>query len=99
MRKLAIEQPNHVWCANVTYLPMRRGFLDLVAIMDGASGKVLVRRLSNTMDAYFCVAALGEALARFGEPEVWKASLQALPSPACCVTPACASEWVAEADG
>lgn len=71
LRKLAIEQPNHVWCADVTYIPMRRGFLYLVAIMDWASRKVLAWRLSNTMDAGFCVAALEDALARFGKPEIF----------------------------
>ena len=51
LSKLAIERPNHVWCADVTYIPMRRGFLYLVAIMDWATRKVLAWRLSNTMDA------------------------------------------------
>ena len=55
-----------VRCADVTYIPMRRGFLYLVAVMDWATRKVLAWRLSNTMDAGFCVAALEEALARFG---------------------------------
>ena len=71
LRKLAIERPNHVWCADVTYIPMRRGFLYLVAIMDWATRKVLAWRLSNTMDAGFCVTALEEALARFGRPEIF----------------------------
>jgi len=71
LRKLAIERPNHVWCADVTYIPMRRGFLYLVAIMDRATRKVLAWRLSNTMDAGFCVAALEEALARYGKPEIF----------------------------
>ena len=71
LRKLAIERPNHVWCADVTYIPMRKGFLYLVAVMDWASRKVLAWRLSNTMDAGFCVAALEEALARFGKPEIF----------------------------
>ena len=71
LRKLTIERPNHVWCADVTYIPMRRGFLYLVAIMDWATRKVLVWRLSNTMDAGFCVAALEEALARYGRPEIF----------------------------
>jgi putative transposase len=71
LRKLAIERPNHVWCADVTYIPMRKGFLYLVAVMDWASRKVLAWRLSNTMDAGFCVAALEEALARFGRPEIF----------------------------
>ncbi len=71
MRDLEITRPNHVWCADVTYLPMRRGFLYLVAIMDWASRKVLAWRLSNTMDAGFCVEALEDALARFGKSEIF----------------------------
>ena len=71
LRHLTIERPNQVWCADVTYIPMRRGFLYLVAIMDWFSRKVLAWRLSNTMDADFCVAALEEAIARFGSPEIF----------------------------
>jgi putative transposase len=71
LRDLAIERPNQVWCADVTYIPMRRGFLYLVAIMDWASRKVLTWRLSNTMDAEFCVAALEEALTRYGSPAIF----------------------------
>lgn len=71
LRKLMIDRPNQVWCADVTYIPMRRGFLYLVAVMDWATRKVLAWRLSNTMDASFCVAALEEALARFGRPEIF----------------------------
>src|SRR6266481_4232583 len=55
LRHLTIDRPNQVWCADVTYIPMRRGFLYLVAIMDWFSRKVLAWRLSNTMDADFCV--------------------------------------------
>jgi putative transposase len=73
LRNLAIDRPNQVWCADVTYsyIPMRRGFLYLVAIMDWATRKVLSWRLSNTMDAGFCVEALEEALARYGKPEIF----------------------------
>jgi putative transposase len=71
LRHLAIERPNQVWCADVTYIPMRRGFLYLVAIMDWASRKVLAWRLSNTMEADFCVAALEEAIARYGRPDIF----------------------------
>ena len=71
LRDLEITRPNHVWCADITYIPMRRGFLYLVVIMDWASRKVLAWRLSNTMDAEFCVAALKEALTRFGKPEIF----------------------------
>ena len=68
LRGLVIERPNQVWCADITYIPIGRGFLYLVAIMDWASRAVLAWRLSNTMDVSFCVAALEEALARFGRP-------------------------------
>lgn len=71
LRGLAIERPNQVWCADVTYIPMRRGFLYLVAIMDWATRRVLSWRLSNTADASFCVEALQEALSRFGAPEIF----------------------------
>ena len=71
LRGLTINKPNQVWCADITYIPMRRGFLYLVAVMDWASRKVLSWRLSNTMDADFCVAALEEALARYGKPEIF----------------------------
>jgi putative transposase len=71
LRHLTIEAPNQVWCADVTYIPMRRGFLYLVAVMDWASRKVLAWRLSNTMDAEFCIAAVEEALARYGPPEIF----------------------------
>jgi len=70
LRGLAIERPNQVWCADITYIPMRKGFVYLVAIMDWHSRKVLSWRLSNTLDADFCVRALREALARFGAPEI-----------------------------
>lgn len=103
LRDLAIERPNHVWCADVTYIPMRRGFLYLVAIMDWATRKVLAWRLSNTMDAGFCVAALEEALTRFGKPEILipikAASLHLRPSPAYCATPKSASAWMAGGGG
>nr|WP_248306178.1 IS3 family transposase [Devosia oryzisoli] len=71
LRHLAIERPDQVWCADVTYIPMRRGFLYLVAIMDWFSRRVLAWRLSNTMDVDFCVAALEEAIARHGKPDIF----------------------------
>jgi len=60
-----------VWCADITYIPMRRGFLYLVAVMDWATRKVLAWRVSNTMDVEFCITALEEALAGFGRPEIF----------------------------
>jgi putative transposase len=71
LKGLEITRPNHVWCADITYIPMRRGFLYLVAIMDWATRKVLAWRLSNTMEADFCIEALQEAMARHGKPEIF----------------------------
>lgn len=71
LKGLTIDRPNQVWCADITYIPMRCGFLYLVAIMDWATRHVLSWRLSNTMDAGFCVEALKEALARYGAPEIF----------------------------
>ena len=71
LRGLSIVRPNQVWCADITYIPMRKGFLYLVAIMDWHSKKVLSWKLSNTMDADFCVAALEEALAKHGKPGIF----------------------------
>jgi putative transposase len=71
LRNAVIDRPNQVWCADITYIPMRRGFLYLVAIMDWHSRKVLSWRLSNSMDADFCVEALKEALAKYGKPEIF----------------------------
>ena len=62
LRKMVIDRPNQVWCADITYIPMQRGFLYLVAIMDWYSRKVLAWLLSHSMDAEFCVKALKEAL-------------------------------------
>jgi putative transposase len=71
LRDRVIDRPNQVWCADLTYIPMRRGFLYLVAIMDWMSRKVLAWRVSNTMDVEFCLEALEEALDRFGPPEIF----------------------------
>jgi putative transposase len=71
LRGLSIDRPNQVWCADITYIPIGRGFLYLVAIMDWCSRTVLAWQLSNTMDASFCVTALEQALARFGKPEIF----------------------------
>jgi putative transposase len=71
LRNLEINQPNQVWCADITYIPVQRGFLYLVAIMDWASRHVLAWRLSNTMDASFCIEALNEALSNYPKPEIF----------------------------
>jgi putative transposase len=71
LRDLTIGRPNQVWAADITYIPIGRGFLYLVAVIDWSSRAVLSWRLSNTMDASFCVAALEDALARYGKPEIF----------------------------
>ncbi len=65
---LRVDRPNQVWCADITYLLVRSGFL--VSIMDWFTRKVLAWRISNTLDADFCVEALNEAVHRFGSPEI-----------------------------
>jgi putative transposase len=71
LKGLEIDRPNQVYCADITYIPMARGFVYLVAIMDWHSRKVLSWRLSNTMDSDFCVDALQEAIGRYGAPEIF----------------------------
>lgn len=71
LRGKVIDSPNQVWCSDITYIPMRRGFLYLVAIMDWYSRKVLAWRLSNSLDTRFCVEALEEALEKYGEPNIF----------------------------
>jgi putative transposase len=70
LRGVTIERPNHVWSTDITYIPMRGGFLYLVAVMAWFSRFVLSWELSNTMETGFCLAAL-EAAFRFGQPEIW----------------------------
>jgi putative transposase len=70
LREKDITRAGEVWCADVTYLPMARGFCYLVAVMDWASRRVLSFRVSNTLDASFCTQALQEALGRYDAPEI-----------------------------
>ncbi len=70
LRDLTIDRPNQVCCADIIFIPVRHGFLYLVAIMDWSTRKVLSWRLSNTMHASFCVDALDEAIRRHGPPEI-----------------------------
>jgi putative transposase len=70
-RDLAIERPNKVWCSDITYIPMRKGFAYLVVIMDWHSRAILGRRLSNTLDTSFCLGALRDAAKTAGtRPEI-----------------------------
>ncbi len=71
LRDMTVDRANQVWAADITYIPMARGFLYLVAIIDWASRAVLAWRLSNSLDVSFCLDALDEALARFGKPEIF----------------------------
>lgn len=71
LRGLAITEANAVWCSDITYIPMHKGFCYLVAIMDWASRKVLAWRLSNTLDTSFCTEALEEALSLYGTPQIF----------------------------
>ena len=70
LRGVEILRPNHVWSTDITYIPMRGGFLYLVAVMDWFSRFVLSWELSNTLETSFCLAALDAAF-RFGQPEIW----------------------------
>jgi putative transposase len=76
---LSIERVNQVWCSDVTYIPMAKGFLYLVVIMDWVSRAVLAWRRSNTLGAEFCVEALEEALSQYSRPEIFNTD-QSLPS-------------------
>jgi putative transposase len=71
LRHLSIDRVNQVWAADITYIPMARGFGYLIAIIDWASRRVLAWRLSNTLDSAFCVEALHEALAMGERPEIF----------------------------
>lgn len=71
LKGLNINRPDMVWATDITYIPLRRGFMYLVAVMDWHSRKVLSWRISNTLDSDFCVSALEEAIARYGSPEIF----------------------------
>jgi putative transposase len=71
LKDLTIERPNHVWASDLTYIPMKKGFVYLVAIMDWATRRVLSHRISISMTPDFCVDALEEAIARYGAPEIF----------------------------
>lgn len=71
LKGLRIDRPNQVWACDITYLPMAHGFVYLMAILDWYARKVLAWRLSNTLDVEFCIAALDEALQKFGAPDIF----------------------------
>jgi len=71
LRDLVIDRPNQVWCADITYNPLAKGFVYLVAVMDWFSRRVLAWRLSIGLDMAFCVEALQDALDRYGQPDIF----------------------------
>jgi len=71
LRQPTITRPNHVWAAEITYIPMRRGFVYLCAILDWASRRVLASRLSNTLTTDFCLDAVQEVITKYGCPEIF----------------------------
>jgi putative transposase len=71
LRSLTIDRPNHVWAIDITYIPMARGFVYLAAVMDWFTRRILAWRLSNTMEASFCIDAVEEALATYGSPQIF----------------------------
>ncbi len=71
LKDLTIDHPNQIWCADITYIPLAKGFGYLVAIMDWHSRKVLSWRFSNTMDYLFCVEVLEEAFCKYGKPDIF----------------------------
>lgn len=70
LRNVTIDGPNQVWAMNITYLPMKRCFLYLAAVIDWHSRKILSFRLSNTMHTDFCIEAVNEAIQKYGTPEI-----------------------------
>ena len=104
LRGLRVDRPNQVWCPDITYLPMRRGFLYLVAIMDWHTRKVLSWRISNTLEADFCVEALNEAIYKFGPPEIMNTDSHMMVTSSRpslgrigCGVPGCGSRWMGKA--
>ncbi len=71
LRRLVVDRPNQVWASDVTYIPMARGFVYLVAVIDWFTRKILSWRLSNSLTADICVDALEEAIQQFGRPEIF----------------------------
>jgi putative transposase len=103
LSEVVIERPNQVWAADITYLPMAKGFVYLVAILDLYSRKVVAWRTNNTLTSDFCVEALQEALVRFGRPETFNtdraASSPPRRSPTCSRPTTSPSAWTAKGAG
>ena len=106
LRDLSIERANQAWASDICYIPMAKGFMSLVALMDWYSRRVLSWRVSNTLDTDFCNEALEDALQRFEAPEIFntdseyvRAGSPVKRSPTCSRTTPLRPEWMARADG
>jgi putative transposase len=103
LRSVTVERPNQVWATDITYIPMARGFVYLVAVVDWFSRRVLSHRVSITMEAGFCVEALEEALGKHGSlrssTATRAASSPARRSPASSRRTGSPSAWTAKAPG
>jgi putative transposase len=71
LRDVVIEKPNHAWCADITYIPMERGFVYLFAVMDWATRRILAWRISNSLATEFCIDAVEEAIEKYGPPQIF----------------------------
>ena len=71
LKNLLIDRPNQVWATDITYIPMKRGLMFLVAILDWATRRILAHRVSTSMSTDFCVEALEEAIAKYGRPQIF----------------------------
>ena len=96
LRNLVIDHPNQVWCADITYIPMAKGFVYLVAVMDWFSRRVLSWRVSIGMDMEFCVEALKDAMAKHGKPDIFNTD-QGCSSPAVIFWPNCKAKALGSA--
>jgi putative transposase len=105
LRNRVVERPNEVWAMDITYIPMKRGFVYLAVVLDWATRRVLAWRLSISMNTDFCVDAVEEALAKYGPPEIFNtdrpgaANSRAPSSPACSNKTASPSAWTARVRG
>lgn len=103
LRGVEIARPNQVWAMDITYVPMRKGFVYLAVVLDWFSRRVLSWRVSITMEASFCIAALEEALARHGRPEIFNtdqgSQFTCAAFRACLRTTRSGSAWTARARG
>ena len=103
LRNLPITRPNHVWAADITYIPMKQGFVYLFAVMDWSSRRVLSWRVSNTLTTDFCLEAVQEAITRSGAPEIFNTDqgcqFTSLSLPGCSSNTTSLSAWMAPAAG